>query len=322
MKLRSTGRMLKTAMISYLLLFVLVGNGFLGHFAFQSPVVQNIGQRVREVLVPDFQVRLVPKIKFSNYQIKIDWSPGRKRYFFSNPIDGLRKGIAKILQGDFLKPLDFSRSDAIRIKVADIIKTLFTVAPNIYLDSGIYGQDESVAVIEISTTITHQMSLEIIKRLQKAENDPTIKEIRFYIYSPGGSARATLDICDAMERNSKPITTINLGRASSGAVYILSCGDKGRRYMTPSSRLMIHLVGTTISRPSRRSAIEGIAERVGDLDDLLFQLLARNTGKTIEQLVIDLDGEDTWMSVWEAIEYGLVDHIYRGENDLIRNNDL
>lgn len=145
----------------------------------------------------------------------------------------------------------------------------------------------------------------VAQLLHLAYEDPK-KDIKLYINSPGGSVYDGLAIIDTMNYIEPDVQTIGIGLQASMGAMLLSSGAKGKRFALPNSRIMIH-------QPS--SGTEGkitdqeIALREGIyLKKVLAEMMAKNTGKPIEQVEKDMD-RDNWMSAEEAKKYGLIDEI-------------
>ena len=153
----------------------------------------------------------------------------------------------------------------------------------------------------------HTANLIVAQLLFLAHEDPK-KDIKLYINSPGGSVHDGLAIIDTMNFIEPDIQTIGIGLQASMGAMLLSCGTKGKRFLLPNARVMIH-------QPS--SGTEGkitdqeIALREGiTLKKILIDILAKNTGKKPEQVERDMD-RDNWMSATEANNYGIVDTIIK-----------
>lgn|SRR5574344_2085416 len=157
---------------------------------------------------------------------------------------------------------------------------------------------------EVNSTTAN---LVVAQLLFLAHEDPK-KDIKVYINSPGGSVYDGLAIIDTMNYISPDVSTIGIGLQASMGAMLLSSGAKGKRFLLPNARVMIH-------QPS--SGTEGkitdqeIALREGVyLKKLLVEMMAKNTGKSIEQVEKDMD-RDNWMSAEEAKDYGIIDKIIK-----------
>ena len=133
-----------------------------------------------------------------------------------------------------------------------------------------------------------------------------MKDIFFYINSPGGSVYDALAIYDTMQYVTNDIQTVGIGIQASAAAFLLSSGTKGKRFILPHATVMIH-------QPS--SGTRGkVTDQEIDLREslrikkLLEGIMAKNTGQTIERIHDDME-RDKWLTAEEAKEYGIIDQI-------------
>ena len=152
-------------------------------------------------------------------------------------------------------------------------------------------------------------SLIVAQMLFLEAEDPT-KDIMFYINSPGGSVTAGMAIYDTMNYIKCDVSTICLGMAASMGAFLLSSGQKGKRYALPNAEVMIH-------QPSggargQETEIRIVAENILKTRDKLNKILAENTGKTVEQINHDTE-RDNYMDAEQAKEYGLVDEVIKSK---------
>lgn len=154
----------------------------------------------------------------------------------------------------------------------------------------------------------HDESAEkLVNRLLYLEATDPGKEIFFYINSPGGVVTSGMVVYDTMQMISSPVTTICMGLAASMGSILLSGGTKGKRLIWPNGRVMIH-------QPSlggmygQATDIEITAAEILKIKEMSAELLAKNCGKTYEQVMKDFD-RDHWMNAKQAVEYGIVDGI-------------
>ncbi len=150
-------------------------------------------------------------------------------------------------------------------------------------------------------------NLVVAQLLFLANEDPK-KDIKLYINSPGGSVYAGLAIIDTMNYIAPDVQTIGIGLQASMGAMLLSCGAKGKRFLLPNSRVMIHQPssGTEGKISDQEIALkEGIF-----LKKRLAEIFAENTGKSVKQVEKDMD-RDNWMSAEEAKEYGIVDEVLK-----------
>ena len=154
---------------------------------------------------------------------------------------------------------------------------------------------------------SHTANLVVAQLLFLAHEDPK-KDIKLYINSPGGSVYDGLAIIDTMNFIKPDVETIGIGLQASMGAMLLSCGAKGKRYILPNSRVMIHQPssGTEGKITDQEIALkEGIF-----LKKRLAEIFAKNTGKDIKTVEKDMD-RDNWMSAEEALKYGIIDEIVK-----------
>ncbi len=156
---------------------------------------------------------------------------------------------------------------------------------------------------------------ELVMKLLYLQSENRRKDIHFYLNSPGGDVSATLAVYDTMQMLSCPVATYCVGQAASGAAVLLAGGTKGKRFALPNSRIMIHQPYGGIS--GQISDIEIQAAEILRYRDVLNEVLAKHTGKTVAELAKDTD-RDFFLSAEEAKKYGVVDDILQkvpGGND-------
>ena len=132
------------------------------------------------------------------------------------------------------------------------------------------------------------------------------KEIQFYINSPGGVVTSGMVIYDTMQMISAPVSTICMGMAASMGSILLSGGKKGKRFIFPHGEVMIHQPSGGGQGTS--ADLEIMAEQMRKTKLMGAELLAKNCGKTTEQILKDFD-RDYWMDAKESVAYGIVDGV-------------
>ncbi len=149
---------------------------------------------------------------------------------------------------------------------------------------------------------------EVVSKLLLLDADKPGEEIKFYINSPGGVVTSGMVMYDTMKMIKSPVSTICMGLAASMGSILLSGGVKGRRFIYPHGEVMIH-------QPSIGGRIQGVsadleiqAEQTKRVKEIGAGILAKNCGKTVEQIMKDFD-RDYWMDADEAIKYGIVDKL-------------
>ena len=146
----------------------------------------------------------------------------------------------------------------------------------------------------------------IIAQLLFLESENTKKDVYLYINSPGGSVTSTMAIVDTINHVRPDVATFCVGLAASGGAIILSAGKKGKRFMLPNAEVMIHQPLGGVEGQATDIAIT--AKHILKTRDNLNKLLAKNTGKSLEQIEKDVE-RDFFMDATEAKKYGIVDEI-------------
>lgn len=151
----------------------------------------------------------------------------------------------------------------------------------------------------------HTANLVVAQLLYLANEDPK-RDIKLYINSPGGSVYDGLAIIDTMDYIEPDVQTIGIGLQASMGAMLLACGAKGKRFVLPNARVMIHQPssGTEGKITDQEIALkEGIL-----LKKKLAEIFAERTGKSLRQVERDMD-RDNWMSAQEALDYGIIDGV-------------
>ncbi|MBF0931416.1 MAG: ATP-dependent Clp protease proteolytic subunit [Actinomyces graevenitzii] len=149
-----------------------------------------------------------------------------------------------------------------------------------------------------------------------AAEDPEA-DIYLYINSPGGSVTAGMAIYDTMQYVQPDVVTVATGMAASMGQFLLSSGAKGKRYITPHARVLMHqpLGGAGGSATEIRIN----ADLIISMKQQLAEITAANTGHSVEQIIADGD-RDHWYTAQEALEYGFVDHIVKSASEISKQN--
>ncbi|HRF28511.1 MAG TPA: ATP-dependent Clp protease proteolytic subunit [Candidatus Saccharibacteria bacterium] len=151
----------------------------------------------------------------------------------------------------------------------------------------------------------HTANLVVAQLLHLAYEDPK-KDIQLYINSPGGSVYDGLAIYDTMQFIKPDVATYGIGLQASMGAFLLSSGAKGKRFILPNARTMIHQPS---SGTQGKISDQEITLREGIyLKKRLNEILAKNTGQKLTKIEKDVD-RDFWMSADESVDYGLVDKV-------------
>ena len=170
----------------------------------------------------------------------------------------------------------------------------------------IYSRLLKERVIFLSGPIDDNISNLVVAQLLFLEYENPEKDISIYINSPGVSISAGLAIYDTMQFISSSVSTLCIGQAASMGALLLAGGDKGKRYVLPNSRIMIHqpLGGFQ----GQASDFEIHAKEILHMKKIVNEILAKHTGQTIKKIEKDTD-RDNFLDANAAIKYGIVDKV-------------
>ncbi|MEL0007180.1 MAG: ATP-dependent Clp endopeptidase proteolytic subunit ClpP [Luminiphilus sp.] len=170
----------------------------------------------------------------------------------------------------------------------------------------IYSRLLKERVIFIVGAIEDHMANLVVAQLLFLESENPDKDVHLYINSPGGSVTAGLSIYDTMRFIKPDVSTMCIGQAASMGAVLLSGGTKGKRFILPNARTMIHQPSG--GAQGQATDIEIQAKEILFLRERLNTLLAEHTGQSMD--VIERDTErDRFMSSEQSVEYGLVDEV-------------
>ena len=170
----------------------------------------------------------------------------------------------------------------------------------------IYSRLLKERIIFLGEEVTDASASVIIAQLLFLEGEDPEKDIHLYINSPGGSVTAGMAIYDTMQYIKCDVSTICIGMAASMGSFLLAGGAKGKRFALPNSEIMIHQPSG--GAKGQATEIKIVAEHILKTRTKLNQILAENTGQSLEKIEIDTE-RDNFMSAQEAKEYGLVDEV-------------
>ena len=170
----------------------------------------------------------------------------------------------------------------------------------------IYSRLLKDRIIFIGTPIDDYVANAVVAQMLFLQMEDSKKDVHLYINSPGGSITAGMAIYDTMNFLQCDVVTYCVGHAASMATVLLSAGAKGKRYALPNSRVMIHQPRGGAG--GQTSDITIAANEILRWRKTLNQILARNTGKSVEQIEKDSD-RDFFMSASDALNYGIVDKV-------------
>ena len=166
-------------------------------------------------------------------------------------------------------------------------------------------------IIFLGTEVNDYTANVIQAQLLYLDSVDSDRDISIYLNTPGGSVYAGLGIYDTMQFIRSRVATICTGMAASMGAVLLVAGEKGMRAALPHSRVMIHQPLGGIQ--GQASDIEITAREILKLKDELYQIISDHSGQTMEKIRQDAD-RDYWMTAEEALQYGMIDKVYRREN--------
>ncbi|MCR4628507.1 MAG: ATP-dependent Clp endopeptidase proteolytic subunit ClpP [Bacillota bacterium] len=170
----------------------------------------------------------------------------------------------------------------------------------------IYSRLLADRIVFLDSEVTDAQASLIVAQMLFLEAEDPEKDINFYINSPGGSVTAGMAIYDTMQYIKCDVSTICLGMAASMGAFLLAGGAKGKRYALPNAEVMIH-------QPSggargQETEIRIVAEQILKTRQKMNEILAANTGKSVEEVARDTE-RDNYLTAEEAREYGLIDRV-------------
>jgi len=170
----------------------------------------------------------------------------------------------------------------------------------------IYSRLLEDRIIFLGEEVNEATANVIVAQLLHLANEDPDKDIQLYINSPGGVVYDGLAIYDTIQYIKPDVQTIGIGLQASMGAFLLSSGAKGKRFVLPNARVMIHQPSSgtqgkvTDQEISLREAME--------LKERLAKIIAGNTGQKLDKVKADME-RDYWMSADEALEYGVVDEV-------------
>ena len=172
----------------------------------------------------------------------------------------------------------------------------------------IYSRLLKDRIIFLGESIDENVASTIVAQLLFLEAEDPDKDINLYINSPGGSVTAGMAIYDTMQYIKPQVSTICIGTAASMGAFLLSSGQKGKRYALPNAEIMIHQPLGGVQGQAEDIKIH--AEWILKTREKLNKILSSNTGQPLQIISRDTD-RDNFMSADEAVRYGLIDQVIR-----------
>ena len=163
-------------------------------------------------------------------------------------------------------------------------------------------------IVFLGEEVTDVSANLVVAQLLFLESEDPNKDIQLYINSPGGSVTAGMAIYDTMNYVKCDVSTICMGMAASMGAFLLAGGAKGKRFALPNAEIMIHQPSG--GAQGQATDIQIVAEQILRTKKKLNEILAANTGQSLETIAADTE-RDNWMTAEEAKAYGLIDELVR-----------
>ena len=174
------------------------------------------------------------------------------------------------------------------------------------LDDNVYDRLLRERIVVLGQEVDDDVATKLVAQLLLLAGEDPAADITLYINSPGGSVTAGMAIYDTMHAIAPDVSTVATGMAASMGQFLLSAGAPGKRYATPHARVMMHQPSGGIGGTATDVRIN--AQLIMHMKSVLAELIADQTGKSVEQIHADSD-RDRWFTAPEALEYGFVDHV-------------
>lgn len=170
----------------------------------------------------------------------------------------------------------------------------------------IYSRLLKDRIVIMGTPVNDSVAANIVAQMLFLESEDPEKDINLYINSPGGVVSSGLAIYDTMQYVRCNVATTCIGMAASMGAVLLTAGEKGKRAVLPNARVMIHQPLGGVQ--GQASDIEIEAREILRIKNSLSNILAKHTGRTLEEITRDSD-RNKWMDAKETMEYGIVDRV-------------
>ena len=186
------------------------------------------------------------------------------------------------------------------------------------LTDSIYNRLLKERIIWLGSEVRDDNANAICAQMLLLDAEDPNRDIYLYINSPGGSVTAGMAIYDTMQYVKPDVVTVATGLAASMGQFLLSAGAKGKRYITPHARVLMHQPSGGAGGSATDIRIN--ADLIIAMKHELAEITATHTGHSIEQILADSD-RDHWFSAAEALDYGFVDHIVSSSREIQQNGE-
>ena len=172
----------------------------------------------------------------------------------------------------------------------------------------IYSRLLKERIIFLGSDVNSMSANVVVAQLLHLQNEDAKKPIYLYVNSPGGSVYDGMAIYDTMQHVKNEVHTIGIGLQASMGAFLLSSGEKGKRFLLPNSRVMIHQPSS--GTRGKVSDMEIDFQESLNIRKLLNEIFAKNTGQKLSKVEKDMD-RDNWMTAEDAVKYGIVDKVIK-----------
>lgn len=169
-------------------------------------------------------------------------------------------------------------------------------------------------IIWLKDEVNDKTANEVINKLLLLHGEDPVKDIFLYISSPGGSITAGMGIYDTMNFIGNDVVTIGVGMCASMGQFLLTAGAKGKRFLMPHARVLMHQPSGGIQGSETDVRIE--AELISDMKREMAEITALQTNHSVDEILRDNE-YDHWYTTREALDYGFVDAIVNNEHELL-----
>ena len=176
----------------------------------------------------------------------------------------------------------------------------------------IYSRLLKERVIFLVGQVEDHMANLVVAQLLFLESENPDKDISLYINSPGGSVTAGMAIYDTMQFIKPSVSTLCIGQAASMGAFLLTAGEKGKRFTLPNSRVMIHQPSAGFQ--GQATDIDIHAREILSMKERMNQLMAQHTGQSVDTVTADTE-RDNFKTAPDALAYGIIDRIVESRQE-------
>lgn len=201
--------------------------------------------------------------------------------------------------------------------MSDMPQAASADSKNFALGDHIYSRLLAERIVWLGSEVRDDNANQIAAQMMLLAAEDPDEDIWLYINSPGGSITAGMAIYDTMKFIQPDVATVAMGMAASMGQFLLSSGTPGKRFATPHARVMMHQPSGGIGGTTTDIRIH--ADLILHMKQVMAELTAEQTGKTVEQINRDSD-RDRWFTADEALEYGFIDEVVSSSKSVRSGN--